>query len=340
MNPNLTRPATLVFALLVLAACGDTPTEPQSAISAAPEAELAAASSPWVAKADMPSIERIRLTTAVVQNASGQSILYAIGGATASTLASLGKVMAYNASTNTWSYKASLPVPLYWTNGAVTINGKIYVSGGLSGHKGYRDELFMYDPAKNTWTQKKSMPNTTFRGVSGVINNRLYVLTGCAQEDCTFFIPLAFYRYDPATDQWTTLTPPSGQFSWGPGGVIGGKFYVTGAQDGATRLMVYDPATATWTQKTPLNNFRGRAGSVTLGGKLYVIGGGSSSPDGSSILVRTVSIYDPTTDTWTNKAPLPAPRADLSASRVVVNGRARIELVGGLRPGNNLQYTP
>jgi hypothetical protein len=37
---------------------------------------------------------------------------------------------------------------------------------------------------------------------------------------------------------------------------------------------------------------------------------------------------------------MPSPRADIAASQVRLNGQARIEVVGGSVPGNNLQYVP
>jgi N-acetylneuraminic acid mutarotase len=340
MFSRLFRRLTPFFAGLAIISCDDETTAPNPAVDdAAADPSLAVAASQWIARADMPSTERVGLTSAVVQNASGQSVLYTIGGTTM-TGGSLSKVQAYNASTNTWTYKASLPVPLYWTNGAGVINGKIYVSGGLSQADRYEKGLYLYDPARNTWTRKQDMPNTSFRGVTGVINNKLYVVTGCTHDNCDQRVPSALYRYDPATDQWATLTAPPGFHGWAMGGVIGGKFYVTGTDADGAQLLAYDPATDQWTRKTPLNRPRWLGAGVALGAKLYVIGGLTELDDGSNPSVQTVSIYDPATDSWTNKAPLPGPRSDLTAARVVVNGRARINLVGGRRPGNNLQYTP
>jgi len=37
---------------------------------------------------------------------------------------------------------------------------------------------------------------------------------------------------------------------------------------------------------------------------------------------------------------MPKLRSELGASRVVRDGQPRIEVVGGTRPGNNIQYTP
>src|SRR5215213_6129362 len=114
----------IVFGLVVLSACSqnDTPTQP-SAEQPAPEAALAVASNSWLVRADLPSTERFGAAVASVKNAKGEWIVYVIGG---NAGGAISKVQAYNASTNTWSYKASLPVPLAVSNGAVAIGGKIY----------------------------------------------------------------------------------------------------------------------------------------------------------------------------------------------------------------------
>ena len=69
--------------------------------------------------------------------------------------------------------------------------------------------------------------------------------------------------------------------------------------------------------------------------KLYLIGGYRGTTP-----VRATNIYDPATKQWTTGAPLPTARVDISASRVVLNGVSRIEVVGGPAPGNNLSYQP
>lgn len=284
----------------------------------------------------MPT-DRTALATAAVTNAAGQSILYAVGGRSTVSGGSLSKVQAYNVATNSWSVRAPLPMPLYWTNGIGVIGGKLYITGGIASNDNFRSELFVYDPATNTWSQKRSMPTEGFRGVTGVINNRLYVVTDCDQEDCADFVPRAFYRYDAATDQWTVLPPAPHYHGWGYGGVIGGKFYVAGGSD---QVDVYDPATNTWTTKAPMPRRRWLGAAAALGGKLYVFGGFQDAPDGETSIVRTTIVYDPSTDTWTNKAPMPTAKISFSASRVVLGGQPRIEVVGGSRPGNNLAYLP
>lgn len=63
-------------------------------------------------------------------------------------------------------------------------------------------------------------------------------------------------------------------------------------------------ATDTWTTKSPMSTSRGFHSANVVDGRIYVIGGSrGSGPDASH--VRTVEVYDPTTDTWTTKGDMP-----------------------------------
>jgi N-acetylneuraminic acid mutarotase len=350
------RSRSLVLGILALGAFGltactdETTTEPSRAAEPNPTApELAVASNTWLTKRDMP-FGRLDLTTAVVPNASGQSILYAIGGSGEHGF-SLDSVHAYNVATNTWSRKARLPSRLKATNGTGVINGKIYVSGGL-----YRDEwshgddpfgtLYVYDPRTNTWTQKAYMPESGARGVTGVIDGKLYVVSTCyeAVPDEYYFDTCDaveggrsratnFFRYNPVTDRWARLPRPRGDYHMG--GVLYGKLYVT---DGK-KVEAYDPSTNQWTTKASGPQGRAYSAVTVLWGRLYLMGGWAEMPTGWQV-VRTMAVYHPLTDKWTTAAPMPTARSNVAASRVDLNGKPRVEVVGGNAPGNNLQYVP
>jgi N-acetylneuraminic acid mutarotase len=337
-------PCSIGFTLgvLSLAACGETPSEPQVAEPRSDASSLTRVSDIWSMRANTLA-RRALPAVGTVTNAAGPSIVYAIGGFTPDGVAS-NTVQAYNVATNTWTYKAPLPVRVYTTNGVGVIHGKLYISGGLTGLGLARKFLYRYDPAKDTWTQRSSMPSRGHHGLTGVINGQLYVLTGCGfsggNEDCGEpLVALAFYRYDPVTNRWTTLAPPTNAHIAGAGAVIGGKFYVTGGNN-ISRLEVYDPATNAWTTKASMPQARWFAAGLAFHSNLYVIGGAQWNADGSQVLVGTTSVYDPARDTWTSRrAPIPDPRANITGTRVVFNGESRIEVVGGDRP-NNLQYIP
>jgi N-acetylneuraminic acid mutarotase len=366
----------MTLGTLALAGCGsDTPTQPSTASpSSGTTPELAVASNSWIKRANMPGT-RAYLAAATVTNAAGQSIVYAIGGSDFAGCiqcwgirAPVNTVTAYNVATNTWASRRRLPVPLTYSNGAGVINGKIYISGGYTRSYGNGSNLstralYMYDPATNTWTRKRDMPQAHSEygpgikapgvgGVTGVIGGRLYVVTACmttrvvsgdsvSSEGCDFTPFPLFFRYNPVTDQWATLPSPYPYASSAPyaGGVIGEKFYVMSGWDRANAdFRVYDPATNKWTPKTPLGLGRPGAATAVLGGKLYVIGGDRS--DNGLEIVDITTVYDPVTDAWTRRAFLPSARDWTAATKVFLNGQPRIELVGGNVVEDNLQYVP
>jgi len=338
--------APLAFGCVALAACAPDTTEPNTPADPAPSAPtLALAHGTWMKRAPLWS-DRWQLAVAAVTNAAGQSVVYAIGGTSATAVQS--KVMAYNTATNTWSLKAPLPRALHSTNGAAVINGKIYVSGGFTDfhpsayYPSQSSALYRYDPRTNTWSQLRDMPDIGTRGVTGVINGKLYVVTTCYEDFVGYYDtcdPARFFRYNPATDRWVTLPRPHNSYEYGTGGVLDGKFYVTAGLS----LEMYDPATNQWTVKAPPPSptHWGAAGAVQYA-KLYVFGGFSGwNPDGTRAAAGTTSIYHPATDTWTAGPPMPYPQWGIAAvSRVVYDGRPRIEIVGGARPGNNQTFFP
>ena len=130
-------------------------------------------------------------------------------------------------------------------------------------------------------------------------------------------------------NEWTTKTPmPTARGGFGVA-VANGKIYAIGGLNNNTNLAVnqeYDPTANSWKTKTPLPTPRSGCAVASYQGKIYVIGGTVGvTTDLVSEFTGAVEVYDPATDTWETKTPMPTPRADLHAS--VVNGK--IYLIGG-----------
>jgi N-acetylneuraminic acid mutarotase len=341
------RTTAISLSILTLMGCmrDENPTQPLTTEEGTAPSFAVAANS-WTSKAQMPT-GRQWLTAGVINNSAGQPILYAIGGSISGR--SVTKVEAYNFATNTWSTKAPLPRALSETHGAGVIGGKLYVSGGVQFNDPEAEfpfvsrDLYVYNPSTNTWTKKADMPWASSDGVTGVINNKLYVLVGDCWNDHECGGARGgdrrLLRYDPVTNTWDSSLPsaPSQHFGGGVGCVINGKFYVSGGR--SSQLDVYDPATNTWTTKAPLPSPVVDAASAVASNRCYVIGG-RDGPFGAT--VRTVRMYNPVNNTWNTRAPMPTARSRLAAARAVLNGRSHIIAVGGA-PGSsraNEVYTP
>jgi N-acetylneuraminic acid mutarotase len=138
---------------------------------------------------------------------------------------------------------------------------------------------------------------------------------------------------------WTTVAEmPTGRWQHYTC-VVDGKIYVIGGAgpvyEALGSVEVYDPASDTWTAKSEMPTAREGLSTSVVNGKIYAIGGIESS-SATYMQVETFSTveeYDPTTDTWTTKSPMPTARGFHSAS--VVDGK--IYIIGGspIRPKYN-----
>jgi hypothetical protein len=86
-------------------------------------------------------------------------------------------------------------------------------------------------------------------------------------------------------------------------------------------LQVYDPVTDNWNTKAPMPTAREGAAAGVIDGKLYVVGGQNENiaiPGNSDHIFNKLEVYDPASDTWSTRAPMPTAR--ISSTAGVVNG--------------------
>ena len=111
--------------------------------------------------------------------------------------------------------------------------------------------------------------------------------------------------------------------------------------------MEYNPITNRWAQKRAwssqscLPDFACSVDGATaiMQAHLYVFGRYTAYRSGGT----GIFIYEPLSDTWNSKPLLTTfsdDAAQLVADRVFLNGKPRVEVIGGYRPGNNQQYIP
>ena len=338
----------------LLAGCRDaTPTDPTlSPATSEPTAALVGAPNTWEQVAPAPTA-RFDAVAGSAVNANGRDIMYVFGGATIEEgQPGISTVENYNIASNRWGTKTGMPGGAGGINGVGNINGRLYLTGGRH-YTGddyiINPTLQVYDPRTDTWTLGADMPGASANGVSGVIQNRLYVLTGsdntygpdgrpCFQ--CPSVPTRQLFRYNPAQNRWVRLKSSPNYHIGGYAAAINGKLYVAGGggPDGMTRALdIYNPATNSWTSGAPLPSVHFRGVGVALAGQFYVIGGETSE----------VVAYNPNTNRWVRKAPFPVSSARrMAGAKVTLAGKARIVVHVGLTDGSvedgraTFVYTP
>jgi N-acetylneuraminic acid mutarotase len=333
----------LVLSTLGLAACGEDLTQPQGATEQPPvAAALSLPSGTWTIRALMPDqYWRYGLAAEAVTTDAGKSTVYVFGGRfnRGAPNPAATTILAYDASTDSWTTRAA-HFTGSTTNGAGRIKDKIYISGGnrdFTGSwsaTGVSSRLYAYDWRRDQVSRKADMPRATAEGVTGVINNKLYVLAGrCAGQS----LCRDLYRYDPATNSWTTLPAAPNSHRHGAGAVVGGKFYVAGGGTSPFKTFdVYDPGTNKWTTGGTLPTAWQFAAGTKVGGKFYVTGIPGAERVGSLADLPSTFVYDPGTNSWQNLGGYPGPTGEggqfllrpLAESSVLVDGRAHLLAVG------------
>jgi N-acetylneuraminic acid mutarotase len=174
---------------------------------------------------------------------------------------------------------------------AATVKGKIYVLSGLDNRPGVVSPAgynWLFDPATNSWTEQKPMPLPAHHIMVAAMNDKIYIFGG-------FVRPPSIIAWQPINRSWE-----------------------------------YDPATDDWKELAPMPTPRGAGQAVAVDGKIYVIGGvrsnkpgdeGAPIPSGSTdqLVLGTVEEYDPATNAWRARSPMPTARNHFFAG--AVNGK-------------------
>jgi len=158
----------------------------------------------------------------------------------------------------------------------ITAGGNLYVFGGRAPGWKPRALVYEYDPASDKWTKKKPMALPSHHVALAELNGKIYAFGG--------FVP-----------------PQAGPPAWIP----------------IDNTWEYDPAADSWKALAPMPTKRGSPVAAVVGGKIFVIGGAATHPGSSEPAVhparphRSVSTaeeYDPATNSWRARSPMPTAR--------------------------------
>jgi len=169
------------------------------------------------------------------------------------------------------------------------------------------------DIVENSWAAKAPMSQARSSLGVAVVNGKIYAIGGTTKSWVPFSNPGGAVgtneEYDPTTNTWThkmsMFTPREG-FAIGS---YEGKIYCIGGYTTNGSITgvneVYDPATNWWETRTPMPTPRAYLQANVVDGKMYLIGGfiPTDNPDFGYDISNVIEVYDPATDTWTQKAP-------------------------------------
>jgi len=242
----------------------------------------------------------------------------------------------YDPQTDSWTNVAALPETLDHIQGVAT-GGRIYYIGGLNQWPGLHSaDVYIYDPATDSFSQGAPMPSERARGAGGVAvhNGKIYYVGGLHDGVAVPWLDV----YDPVANSWTSLPDMPTARDHFHAAVIGGKLYAIGGRNvliGATTAAneVYDISAGQWsTGLAPLPTPRGGFAAAALGDEVLIIGGEGAG----SQAFNTVEAYNVLTDTWRTLAPMPTGRHGIQAA--VCNGGVYIaaggKVAGGSQPSD------
>ncbi len=176
--------------------------------------------------------------------------------------------------------------------------------------------------ADGIWTARAEMPTPRWEHYTCVVDGKIYVIGGAGPV----YEALGTVEvYDPATDTWETKSPMPTARQGLSTSVVNGKIYAIGGVESSSASFAntekfstveeYDPATDTWSTKSPMPTARGWHSANVVDGKIYIIGGARGTTP-AEVHVVTVEVYDPATDTWSQKGDMPVSRGAGSGSMV------------------------
>jgi N-acetylneuraminic acid mutarotase len=281
--------------------------------------------------------------------------VYVIGGTTANEstttvaysptfgIRTVRDVLVFDTQSHKWSEAAPMPISVNHGN-AATVDGKIYILGGLSGANitswNAIPDSYVYDPKTDTWTEIAPMPPGSARGACavGVHGSTVYLAAGMTRlelkEDGLAPSVAQVTSFNTKTGEWHTDFPPlPGARDHFGGAVFNDTFYISGGrQDGAentrNNTWALDLSNPTaWVDKAPMPTARGGHATTSIEGYMYTFGG-EGNPNAESGVFDNTEVYDMMRDTWVIGPAMTVPRHGTGA--VAVKGRIYIP-GGGLR---------
>jgi hypothetical protein len=209
--------------------------------------------------------------------------------------------------------------------------GLLYAIGGRTSGVEILDSVEVVDTRTNTLFALLTLPGALWgHGAVGVqgrprdVPSEVYVVGGHPSLS-TSQVTARVDALNTETNRWrrcASMPVAGAEFGLAR---EGSRLHVVGGSSRETLHHVYDTATDAWATLRPLPEPRIGLGAAEAGGRIYAVGGRGELPNGNVGVTDSLFEYDPATDQWTERAPMPSPREGFA----VVGLNGRVYVVGG-----------
>jgi N-acetylneuraminic acid mutarotase len=257
-----------------------------------------------------------------------------VAGGRNGTGAALAAARLYDPAANSWSPAASLADARSGHTATLLPGARVLVTGGSDGDGdgGQLRSTELYDAAADAWTRARPLTTARTSHRAELLADGSVLVAGGIDRTSTEI-------YDPAeirSGSWATApslkTPREGSSATllrsGKVLVAGGRGKTGLDPDGNPILEalaateIYDPATDAWSDGAPMKHARiAHAATLLKDGRVLVTGGRAPNPWDDEM--ASAEVYDPGSNTWQDVDPMPAPRANHTAT-LLADGRVLV----------------